>query len=385
MAEPEDKAMKRVQSLPLATYNNEVEPTDVLGSGLEPVLQGLFGEVGGVLSAAKKFVREGDAFPGYLAAAEEEFGDALWYLAALCRRADLPLEEVFREAASGEDFSSIAIASDVKGGGFSEAKLPPTNRNFDAALFELGAATGRLMSTTTSKDDVVAFTRAYLQCIGLAKLSLAQVATRNIAKTRGAFLDPDPSELPDFDAAFAPEEQLPRTFAIRISQRGGARSYLQWNNVFIGDPLTDNIVDNDGYRFHDVFHFSNAAILHWSPVMRAIIRHKRKSDPVMDENQDSGRAIVVEEGISAWLFSRAKELNFFEGHTRVSLSLIKTIGEFVQGYEVQACPLKLWERSILEGYRVFRQMKQNDGGWVLGDREGRSIDYKPLTWSPTDA
>ena len=30
----------------------------------------------------------------------------------------------------------------------------------------------------------------------------------------------------------------------------------------------------------------------------------------MDEAQDGGRAIVVEEGLTAWIFSRAKELNF---------------------------------------------------------------------------
>jgi hypothetical protein len=65
------------------------------------------------------------------------------------------------------------------------------------------------------------------------------------------------------------------------------------NGVFIGDPLTDNILDRDGYRFHDVFHFAHASILHWSPTFRALIKHKRKSDPVVDEAQDSGRAIVV--------------------------------------------------------------------------------------------
>jgi hypothetical protein len=43
------------------------------------------------------------------------------------------------------------------------------------------------------------------------------------------------------------------------------------NGVFIGDPLTDNIRDPDGYRFHDVFHFARAAILHWSPTFRALI------------------------------------------------------------------------------------------------------------------
>ena len=67
-------------------------------------------------------------------------------------------------------------------------------------------------------------------------------------------------------------------------------------------------------RFHDVFHLANAAILHWSPVFRALIRQKRKSDPKIDEVEDGGRATVVEEGLTAWIFSYAKGLNFFEGH-----------------------------------------------------------------------
>ena len=63
--------------------------------------------------------------------------------------------------------------------------------------------------------------------------------------------------------------------------------------------------------------------------MRALIKHKRKSKPDYDEAQDSGRAIVVEEGLTAWIFTRAKELNFFDGQDRVSLGMLKTIGEFI--------------------------------------------------------
>lgn len=384
MAHTEGTLLMSSGSVSISEYRALVEPTDILAADLPPVLQGLFGEVGGIMSAAKKLAREGPAFPGYLKAAEEEFGDALWYLAALCRRMGLLLEDVLREASGGEDFTPIGVASDLSGGGFADVRRAASSGHFDKALFELASTAGLLMSDTPSRNAVVEFARAYLQCVGKAKLNFARVATTNIAKTRGAFLEPEEAALPDFDASFRVEEQLPREFAIRISQHG-SRSYLQWNGVFIGDPLTDNIVDNDGYRFHDVFHFANAAILHWSPVMRAIIRHKRKSDPLVDENQDSGRAIVVEEGLSAWLFSRAKELNFFEGQTRVSLDLTKTIGEFVQGYEVQACPLKLWEKAILEGYRVFRELKANDGGWVVGSRTTRSIVYQPLDWSPSNA
>ena len=122
----------------------------------------------------------------------------------------------------------------------------------------------------------------------------------------------------------------------------------------------------------------HAAILHWSPTFRALIKHKRKSDPKLDEAQDGGRAIVVEEGLTAWIFSRAKHLNFFDGKGDVSFDLLKTVQQFVQGYEVEDCPLKLWERAILDGYEVFRQVRNRSGGIVIGDREARKISYKPI-------
>jgi hypothetical protein len=204
------------------------------------------------------------------------------------------------------------------------------------------------------------------------------VVRKNLLKTIGRFLPPDYQNLPDFDRDFKPEEQLPRQFEITIDQRSGGRSYLRMNDVFIGDPLTDNILDPDGYRFHDVFHFTHAAILHWSPTFRALIKHKRKSNPKIDEAQDGGRASVVEEGLSAWIFARAKELSYFEGQKRLSFDLLKTIQQFVAGYEVEACPLSLWEVAILRGYEVFRKVKHNLGGTVVCDRNTRTVEYKPL-------
>ena len=146
--------------------------------------------------------------------------------------------------------------------------------------------------------------------------------------------------------------------------------------MFIGDPLSDNISEPDGYRFHDVFHLAHAAVLHWSPTFRALIKQKRKSAPHVDRTQDSGRAIVIEEGLTAWIFSRAKQLNFFDGQDNVSFDLLKTVQQFVRGYEVEQCPLRLWERAILQGYEVFRQLLHNQGGIIVGDRETRSISYR---------
>ncbi|MGB3436577.1 MULTISPECIES: nucleoside triphosphate pyrophosphohydrolase family protein [Pseudomonadota] len=374
--------MKKEGSLLLSDYAAEIAATDVLNpSDFNPVLQGLYGEVGGIMATVKKHVRDKSAYPGFKKAAEEEFGDTLWYLAAICRRLNVPLDEIFGEAANHGNFKNVGAASDIAEGAMAYIAVPiAAPASLDTTLVRLGQSAAALLGSTPARTELVAFARAYLDAIHAAELAFSEVARSNLRKARGAFLEPQADDLLDldFDSKFGIEEQLPREFRIRVNQRGSGKSYLQWNGVFIGDPLTDNIADRDGYRFHDVFHFANAAILHWSPVMRALIRHKRKSNPKFDEEQDSGRAIVVEEGVAAWIFSRAKELNFFENQEKVSLGILKTIGEFVSGYEVEKCPLKLWEKAILEGYAVFRQLKANQGGWIIGNREQRTIKYMSL-------
>lgn len=366
-------------TLLLSEYVAQIADTDVLdASDINPILQGIYGEVGGIMSTAKKHVREKSAYPGFRKAAEEEFGDALWYLAALCRRLDIQLDELFAEAANSKRFRIVGAASDYIEGALAHIAVPTSPAALDVTLFELGRSAAALLEANPQRQSLVTFADNYLAALHASKLAFSDVARGNIQKARGAFITPQPGDLTDFDATFGIEEQLPREFRIRINQRGSGRCYLQWNEVFIGDPLTDNIGDPDGYRFHDVFHFAYAAVLHWSPVIRALIKHKRKSSPEVDEEQDGGRAIVVEEGVTAWIFTRAKELNFFEGQERVSLGILKTINEFVTGYEVEQCPLKLWEQAVLEGYRVFRQVRAAEGGWIIGDRSLRTIRYEPL-------
>lgn len=367
-------------SISIASYAAGVAETDVLDpTDLSPILQGLFGEVGGIMSTAKKHVREGKAYSGFSRAAEEEFGDTLWYLAALCRRLNISLSELLVTAAKGKDSWRESASSDDDVHRLEQLRTPILAEPLDDTLFKLGRATAALMGDACpTQTDLQIFASCYLEALHASGLSFTNIMYRNLEKARGAFLFPQLGDLPDFDAKFQLDEQLPREFKIRVNQRKSGRSYLQWNGVFIGDPLTDNIADPDGYRFHDVFHFSYVAILHWSPVIRALIKHKRKSEPEYDEAQDSGRAIVVEEGLTAWIFAKAKELNFFEGQDRVSLGILKTIGEFVQGYEVDACPLKLWEKAILDGYAVFRQVRDAKGGWIVGDRASRTIRYEAL-------
>lgn len=371
-------------SIILAKYAADVLPTDVLPpDDLNRALMGLYGEVGGIMSSAKKHVREGNAYPGFRRAAEEEFGDTLWYFNAVCRRVNVSLEQVFTEATKGSLFATTCAASDAAPGAVAHVATLVEASHIDDSLFNLGVCAAELLRLPqTPHNDrlpkLVEFAVTYLKALCSANIVFADVVKKNILKARGAFIEPDPKELPTFDDEFDEEERLPIDFRIRISQGKAGRSYIQWNKVFIGDPLTDNISDPDGYRFHDVFHFAYAAILHWSPVFRALIKQKRKSKGRFDEEQDSGRAIVVEEGLTAWIFMRAKELNYFEGQAKVSFDILKTIEDFTSGYEVSQCPLKQWERAILDGYAVFRQIRDAKGGWVIGNRIARTISFEPL-------
>lgn len=343
-------------------YAREIASTDRLPDDeLMPILMGLFGEVGSVVATSKKRLRDEDAYSEYHEAVLEEFGDAFWYLAALCRRLRIDLREV------------VVGASDTLAAGVPEVPL-------QNALLDLGSATAALVSLTENsseaRDRLIAFSVSYLKAMQVIGVDFSALVVGNLEKARGRFLKPDLSNMPTFDSGFEPEEQLPWEFEIDVTQRKSGRSYLRWNGVFIGDPLTDNISDKDGYRFHDVFHFAHAAILHWSPTFRALIKQKRKSDKVFDETQDSGRAIVVEEGLTAFVFSRAKKLNFFADQKRVSFDLLKTVQQFVRGYEVEACPASLWEIAILKGYEVFRELNSKQGGTIVGSRKDRTIEYR---------
>lgn len=359
----------------LRQYELSIEKTDRFSKDeITPILMGLYGEVGSIMATSKKYYREKKAYVGHKAAVEEEFGDAFWYLSALCRRLDINIERILGDLA--DDKPSIKKTSSTL-----ESKST-VSKELDAALIDLGCAVTDLLIAKENegllKNEVLKVACLYGSALRLTGLEFRKVVEDNLIKTLGRFSEPDLRELEDFDAAFPKDEQLPRYFEIHITQRKSGFSYLKWNGVFIGDPLTDNISKPDGYRFHDVFHMAHAAVLHWSPTLRALIKQKRKSDPTTDRDQDGGRAIVVEEGLTAWLFSYAQGLDNFEGHDGVSFDVLKTIQKFVQGYEVERCPLKLWENAILQGYAVFRELKKNNGGIVVGNRDNRTLEYRPI-------
>jgi hypothetical protein len=145
------------------------------------------------------------------------------------------------------------------------------------------------------------------------------------------------------------------------------------NGSRVGDNLTDNAYERDGYRFHDVFHFSYAAVLGWGPIVRVILSCKRKSDPVIDEVEDGGRAKVIDEAVSALVFAYARDHDFFKGITSVDRDLLRDIQRMTAHLEVAACTTREWERAILQGFEVWRHIKEQNGGVFIADLDERSI------------
>jgi MazG C-terminal domain/MazG nucleotide pyrophosphohydrolase domain len=214
---------------------------------------------------------------------------------------------------------------------------------------------------------------------GKFDLNLEDIAKDSLNKCRDRWSWRDTAQREStflFDSKSPENEQLPRKFEIVITeenQNGSPKIKAFINGEQIGNGLTDNSYSSDGYRFHDIFHFSYAAILGWSPVTRSILHVKRKSNHIIDEVEDGGRAIAIEEGISALVFSYAKDRNFLEGISAVDYQLLKTIKNMTSHLEVSLCSLGDWEKAILTGYKVWREVEKNRGGTIVVDLVQKTI------------
>ena len=176
------------------------------------------------------------------------------------------------------------------------------------------------------------------------------------------------------DASFPAKERFPRQMDVHINDDGSKTVVMLIDGIQIGDPLRDNRSEDDGYRFHDIFHLSYASVLGWSPTLRALMRLKRKSDPDVDEWQDGGRARVLEEGISAKVFSYAERRNFLEGVQSLDYNLLREIKEMTSHLEVSARTEGEWERAILTGFDIWRQVKAKGRGRIHADLEQGTIE-----------
>lgn len=216
---------------------------------------------------------------------------------------------------------------------------------------------------------------------GKAGLRLEEVAERNLRKIRDRWHTAEERGLFGprlLDESFPDAERLPRTFVAEfreVVEGGRARVAVTFNGQPYGDSLTDNAYEDDGYRFHDVFHFAYAAIMGWSPIARRALKCKRKSQPMVDEVDDGARAAIIEEAVSAVVFNHAAKHSFFNNVDRVEYDLLVTVKALTSQLEVRRFALSEWEHAILEGYRVWRSINAARGGIVVGNLLQRTLRY----------
>jgi NTP pyrophosphatase (non-canonical NTP hydrolase) len=208
-------------------------------------------------------------------------------------------------------------------------------------------------------------------------LKLGDIATTNLRKTQNRWGAQD-SSVTGFDTGYDAHEQFPRQFEIELREvevEGKLKIRASMNGNQIGDPLTDNADDPDGYRFHDVFHLGYIAVLGWSPVIRKLLKRKRKSNRQVDEVQDGGRAQVIDEAVVALVFDYARGHNWLASVQDVDYQLLRTIKGITSQLEVRERSIGEWQRAILLGFDVWRQVLKTDGGRIFVDLDSKQLRY----------
>lgn len=374
--------MTKANSISLTSYIELVKETNKFTSdkALFGAQMGLFSEVGSLVSLLKKKLLNNDSNDHSNELVIEEMGDIFWYFTLITIVESIDLYELTNDIDSYDKHESTVFITGIKTRPFIKVKSKESISDTQLLFNDLIIHTTSLSKDTTS-EKIERFLNIYLKIMEFLNLDLLSIVENNTFKIRNRFVPIEELYLPllSFDSTFSKDEQLPVEFEVHIVEKPNGKAYLKWNDVFIGSALNDNHQENDNYKYHDVFHLAFAAILHWSPTFRALIKHKRKSDPSIDETQDSGRPIVIEEGLSAWLFSMSKQKSIdFTKESSISYDLLKTIQIFIRGYEVERCPLQLWVKAIIQGYTVFNQVVANKGGIIIGNRRERTLEFRKL-------
>lgn len=389
---------QRKMRLSLPEYALKAKETSRLND-IHSLRFGFFGEIGELLSFVKKTAR--DHLEDVLNdVAAEELGDALWYLFRVADTVGISpddlgfycldvLRQKLREDEQQRNTPVLFRQIDSLADSFWEMSTPRQSQMAamaNAAGIFCNVPESQLRSGPT-QTVLVHFGNLLMElalCCASFNLTLECVATKNLQKIKNRW----PDKSTDYTSFFDPSsiypdyEQLPRHLTmdfIELPKAGGNCVVQQLNGVFIGNPITDNSNEPDDYRFHDVFHLAYMTYLGWSPVLRALLKRKRKSTSTVDENEDGARAIIIEEGIATWIFNHAKRRKFYEGIEVGALDygLLKQIQSMVEGYEVHKCPLWQWEQAILKGFEIFRQLRKQRSGSVTVNMIDHQLTFAP--------
>lgn len=211
-------------------------------------------------------------------------------------------------------------------------------------------------------------------------LKLESIATDNIRKIKDRFDNDSTENFVIFDEDFPEKEQFPREFEIKfiVLENDGKQKVRIMNaesGEQLGDDITDNSHEEDGYRFHDIFHFGFVAYLGWSPVVRKLMGIKRKSDNKIDEIEDGARATITEELVSLYIYNHSLDHELFKYSKSVDSEVLKIVQKLVSGIEVRDCTQKQWERAIINSYKIYNELRENNGGRVLVSIKNNRLTY----------
>ncbi|GCC52802.1 pyrophosphatase [Chryseotalea sanaruensis] len=262
---------------------------------------------------------------------------------------------------------------------------------FLGIIGEIGSVVTQLKIKLKDGDSYIAYKNKlteelgdvlwYLSTIATqSNLDLSDIAEKNLEKIHDRFLVDDVSLYKDFDQNYPEGERFPDEFEIEfVSYEEGGKKKLKIidkrDGQLIGDPLTDNTYEDDGYRFHDIFHYGYLAVLGWSPVLRKLLKKKRKSDPSIDENEDGARSQITEELISLFIYHHALDHDLLKYSESVDSGIIKKVKNLVIKTEVKECSGKQWEKAILNSYNIFNKLRENDGGRIMVSKKNRTLTY----------
>ena len=379
---------------------------------------GLVGEIGSVLAALKKDMLAPpgrDAAERILVRGElrEQIGDAIWYAIMLAQRLEDPrAENIFKSdidmlhrQISGRTRNDRRVQEELgdercveflaAAGPYRKLRTPtvdayqkvafinPSNRGGSATQClccrssqQLAAQLSRDFLPNTEmvlnhevrpKDPVNALGEIMWHLSALSSLyGLTLSDILSLTQEKARFRNPQNETGPRHESK-NPNERFPDCFEVHFVNMGDAQSNMFWveNERIIaqlGDTLTDNDYDGDGYRFHDVMHVAFAVHLGWSPNLRAFMGRKRRSQKATDQVEDGGRAKILEEAVILEIHLRAEELEKYFREARkatpgspynypdaTTFGFVRRLHELCDGHEVYRNPKQDWERAIREG------------------------------------
>lgn len=393
-----------------------------------PIL-GMAGEIGSLLTELKKRVREPNRVSDIGSVRiKEELGDIIWYAVTIARRARLDFQRdvllanlthtqrtpgayppyakrrnLRQSNGAKQTTSSVATFSGYQKRSAKTARLGRNDTALVPYLSRIWKNSGEVLDSIDATRAT--FSKLERQKIGrslgdvmwyvagfatLYKLSLDDVVEANAAKAESMFMPSrDRVPTPLHDEGDKSLEQFPRRFSIDFIPADADTSVMLINGMRVGDPLRDNAYQPneakngriDGYRFHDCVHWAFVAVLGWSPVMRGLMKRKRKSQKIKDDVEDGARAQIVDEMVVKLAHAYAVNVDrnkLLAGRNRVDMDLLKQIQLITADLEVKDNKLWEWEKAILLGFALFDRLRRERQGRLTLDLKKRNVVFTKI-------